>query len=388
MEPQIHKHHHHILPTKVACTIGAALIFLTGVTVWIAHVDLGPLNFVIAMAVASVKALLVALFFMNLFYDRAENGLIFLTSFLFLAIFVVLTATDLFFRGDVYVKGPLFAAVQAKSTLKKPWISTPQLVARGKELYAVQCVSCHGADGKGDGPAASALNPHPRNFHETAGWKNGRKPTMVFKTLKEGLPPSAMASYATLPSDDRWALAHYVLSLGPKPEADTSQDFANMKIDPNQEGGGAQEEEKSIPVEIAMERAVVPEVPSEAHARMYYPGMFPTATAMMEGETRIAVPTGKQIYLSQCVQCHGLHGEGGIKVKAIGANPVAYLTTLPFTAQSEEIKSEAGFKKRVQQGLPGQAMPAFGELSDAQLNGLYRYVSELVKSGSGMTAQK
>jgi len=41
--------------------------------------------------------------------------MIFGTSFLFLAIFIVLTSTDLFFRGDVYVKGPLVAAAQAQS---------------------------------------------------------------------------------------------------------------------------------------------------------------------------------------------------------------------------------------------------------------------------------
>src|ERR1700751_814590 len=150
--------HHHIVPDKVALTIGGSLLFLTGVTVWVAHIDLGVLNFLVAMVVAAIKALLVALFFMNLLYDRRENGVIFGTAFLFLAIFIVLTATDLFFRGDVYVKGPLLAATEVKSTVKNPWISTPELIAHGKELFSVQCVSCHGVDGKGDGPAAAALS--------------------------------------------------------------------------------------------------------------------------------------------------------------------------------------------------------------------------------------
>jgi len=108
MGPETQKQHHHILPTKVALGIGGALLGLTAITVGVAHIDLGKFNFFIAMLVATVKAFLVAMFFMGLKYDRRENGVIFVTSLLFLAIFIVLTSTDLFFRGDVYVKGPLF----------------------------------------------------------------------------------------------------------------------------------------------------------------------------------------------------------------------------------------------------------------------------------------
>src|SRR4051812_12500711 len=97
------KHHHHIMPNSVAVTIGTILLILTGVTVFVAGIDLGKLNFLVAFFVATVKAMLVMLFFMNLLYDRRENGVIFGASFLFLAIFIVLTSTDLFFRGNVYV---------------------------------------------------------------------------------------------------------------------------------------------------------------------------------------------------------------------------------------------------------------------------------------------
>ena len=40
--------------------------------------------------------------------------------------------------------------------------------AAGKIKYQMLCVSCHGATGKGDGPAATALTPKPRNFTEQA----------------------------------------------------------------------------------------------------------------------------------------------------------------------------------------------------------------------------
>ena len=249
--------HHHILPIPIALTVGGALLVLTVITVALAKVDLGPLNFVVAFFVATVKASLVCLFFMNLRYDRRENAVIFLTSFLFLAIFMVITATDMFFRGDVYVK-PGDAAKYAGSTvskLKNPWIATPELLARGRDQFHLQCVACHGVAGKGDGPAAAALNPHPRDFTQGEGWKNGRKPTLVFKTLKEGL--GNMPSFSSLPADDRWALAHYVMTLGPKPvPQDAPADFAKTGIDPNK-AGGSEEKVAEIPVDIAIERMSV-----------------------------------------------------------------------------------------------------------------------------------
>lgn len=36
--------------------------------------------------------------------------------------------------------------------------------AKGKTLFAQDCASCHGPAGKGDGPAAAALNPKPRDL--------------------------------------------------------------------------------------------------------------------------------------------------------------------------------------------------------------------------------
>ena len=157
---QGHNGHHHILPEKTAILVGGSLLVFTAITVWVAGIDLGRLNFIVAMLIATIKAILVCLIFMGLFFDKKENSVIFGTSFLFLAIFMGFTWSDLFFRGDVYVKGPLVSATGvAQSKIKKAWISTPELVAKGKEQFSLQCVSCHGAHGQGDGPAAAALNP-------------------------------------------------------------------------------------------------------------------------------------------------------------------------------------------------------------------------------------
>lgn len=55
----------------------------------------------------------------------------------------------------------------------------------GKKVYDTYCSSCHGAAGKGDGVAAQALTPKPRNFTE-AEYMKGRTDEVLKKVVAEG----------------------------------------------------------------------------------------------------------------------------------------------------------------------------------------------------------
>lgn len=103
------EHAHHIIPLETYLKIGSALIILTAVTVWVATIDLGPLNLVVAMIIAGTKASLVALYFMHLKYDNKFYMLIFLVGVLFLVILIVFTMFDTMTRGDVdpNTRGPI-----------------------------------------------------------------------------------------------------------------------------------------------------------------------------------------------------------------------------------------------------------------------------------------
>jgi mono/diheme cytochrome c family protein len=94
--------------------------------------------------------------------------------------------------------------------------STPALLEKGKTSFSRNCLACHGELGDGNGPTGKYLQPKPRNF-KTDPFKQGDKLEDIFNTIGKGVPNSPMVSFATLPEEERWALAYYVLELkGPK----------------------------------------------------------------------------------------------------------------------------------------------------------------------------
>jgi len=98
--------------------------------------------------------------------------------------------------------------------------ATPELVARGKDLYQkAKCFQCHGETGKGDGVSASDLKDmlkfpiRPADF--TRGqFKGGSTVRDVFRTMTLGLDGTPMPSFAdSMSEEERWAISYYVLSL-------------------------------------------------------------------------------------------------------------------------------------------------------------------------------
>ena len=84
----------HVVPLKFMVAVWATLIFLTIVTVGVTYVDLGSMNLVVAMLIATVKGTLVCLYFMHLRWDRPLNAIVFGTALLMLAIFITIALLD------------------------------------------------------------------------------------------------------------------------------------------------------------------------------------------------------------------------------------------------------------------------------------------------------
>lgn len=95
----------HIDRSRTYLQVFAALIVLTVATTLVAYVDLGPLNVITALAIAVVKMLLVALFFMHVRYSTRLTRLVVGGGLLWLGILFLLTMSDYVTRGWLPVPG-------------------------------------------------------------------------------------------------------------------------------------------------------------------------------------------------------------------------------------------------------------------------------------------
>lgn len=92
-----HDHHHgyaHVMPIWVLVAVFLALIALTILTVFASNYPLGAFEMVVSMGIATVKALLVAVWFMHLRHDKSFTIIMLVFSLFFVAIFIGATLVD------------------------------------------------------------------------------------------------------------------------------------------------------------------------------------------------------------------------------------------------------------------------------------------------------
>ncbi len=88
-------HETHAAPLWILGGVCAALMILTYITVTATYIDLGSEgNLILAMGIATVKAALVVLFFMHLYWDKPQNSFVFISSLIFVTLFIVFAMMD------------------------------------------------------------------------------------------------------------------------------------------------------------------------------------------------------------------------------------------------------------------------------------------------------
>ena len=182
---------------------------------------------------------------------------------------------------------------------------------RHRGLFREHCVRCHGVGGDGVGAAARWQWPYPRDFRagifKYKSTPRADRPTRgdLRATLIDGLPGSAMPTFATLAQEDLEALVDYVIYLSVRGE--TERRLIDMAVDefgyPDEPLGPSFNDEIASVVQNIVDRWAAAE---------------PTVVPPRVDDGRpIAerVAAGKAIFhgpIANCVGCHGPGGAGGV----------------------------------------------------------------------------
>ena len=102
----------HAMPLWLLLAVWGGLLVLTVLTVAAAHHDFGRLNLWIALLIATIKASLVALFFMHLWYDKPFYAIVFIGALVFVMLFVGLALLDTTAYQPEMIPGPAPAVKQ------------------------------------------------------------------------------------------------------------------------------------------------------------------------------------------------------------------------------------------------------------------------------------
>lgn len=120
-----------------------------------------------------------------------------------------LAVLSVIYTADAQTAVPWKAPASAAAK-KNPLAGKADAVAAGKQTFTTTCVPCHGPTGRGDGPAAVALNPKPANYTSLA--IEAESDGSLFWKLSEGR--GGMVGFkATLSEKQRWELISYIRTL-------------------------------------------------------------------------------------------------------------------------------------------------------------------------------
>jgi cytochrome c oxidase subunit 4 len=205
----------HISPKSTYYAIFGALMALTALTVYVAFLHLGWLNFPVAITIALFKASLVVLFFMHVKYSSKLTKLLVASTFFFLASLFGLTMTDYLSRGwHTSPRGTTTAGMMPKlaaAALTELPPVTEQALANPQPLFEATCGSCHSFTTKTAPTLAEIHDLYATDAAKVVEWaKSPMRKRMKFEP---------MPSFAHLGEARLKALAGYMLQRAAEPPA-------------------------------------------------------------------------------------------------------------------------------------------------------------------------
>ena len=233
--------------------------------------------------------------------------------------------------------------------------------ARATELFAAHCAVCHGERGAGDGPAYPWLFPAPRDFTagrlRLASTDNGVPSDVdLERTLRRGIPGSAMPSFAWMPERDLEDLVWQVREVA------TAGLARRLRAEALAVGDGTAARSAG----------------REARRRLTAGRTLASLGSLPDNDK--VLEHGRRLYVEHCAGCHGSDGSGDEQPRydEDGALNWARDFTAGFIKGGA---SPTELAWRIRTGLPGTAMPAFDFAPD-ELEALVAYVARLIPPGS------
>ncbi|MCS6295833.1 MAG: c-type cytochrome [Nitrospira sp.] len=253
-----------------------------------------------------------------------------------------------------------FLMVQGVKDFKyyEPWTAQEfgtASVDRGKVIYKEYCSQCHGATGKGDGPAASGLNPKPA-IHANIPFD--KVPTeYLYNVINHG--GAAMGKSPNMP--------YWGLTIGQQGVADV---MAYLKATFK---GGADVAQAAISGEGPS--GVCPQPRKTAKA----PAEFLSKTSPLS-HSDATIQAGKTLFLqtAQPVACAMCHGEKGNGQGFMGAALIPPPRNFTCGSVMKDLPDGQLFWI-IKNGSPGTGMMSFAGLPDEQVWQLIAYVRSLAK---------
>lgn len=241
-------------------------------------------------------------------------------------------------------------AVIAKATTRPA--TQPAEFAEGAQLYGQYCFTCHGIQADGNGPAATVLDPRPRNFHI------GRYKLVsssnsvpfrddVIRTIRNGMAGTSMPAWKFFTDAQVEALADYVLAISRQA---LREDLIKRKVKPPTL-------DKIVTARMtATEKVTIPPEPAVTQADLI---------------------KAKALFDVTCAKCHEVDGSGRADAswKTDEGWPIA---SRNFTSHVYKGGgSSADLYTRIYAGMPGTPMAAFNSMSPEDIWRIVHYVQWL-----------
>ena len=183
-------------------------------------------------------------------------------------------------------------------------------------LYRRHCVHCHGISGDGHGPTAAILNPYPRDYRpgifKFKGTYSAAEPTTedLKRVVHDGVPGTAMPSFAILPPDEQEALVEYVKYLSIRGMTEKALvDYVGENVNPGDKFDPATNAELRT---LIVEQLLKPIVESWQGAKEQVMAPEDAVAKALENRTPAqlaeSVSKGRDLFYgpkANCVKCHG-----------------------------------------------------------------------------------